>query len=150
MRKLDLGSGGRKFPDYESLDSDPKTNPDHLCDIERGLPFEDNTFDEIRAHHILEHIHTEKKTFVMYEIWRVLKKGGICDIELPSFPSPQSVQDPTHFSFWHRNSFMYYDVQSNFYKAFKAKTTEPVPAFSIVSSELQNEWLLKIKLRAFK
>jgi len=150
MRKLDLGSGGRRFTGYESLDKDPKTHPDHVCDIENGLPFADNSFDEVRAFHILEHIHTEKKTFVMYEIWRVLKKGGICDIELPAFPSVQSVQDPTHLSFWCRNSFMYYDVQSNFRRGFEARSSENVPAFTIVSSDLENGWLLKIKLRAFK
>ena len=150
MRKLDLGSGGRRFSDYETLDKEPKTFPDHLCNIEDGLPFDDNSFDEVRASHILEHIHTEKKTFVMYEIWRVLKKGGICDIELPAFPSVQSVQDPTHVSFWCRNSFMYYDVQSNFCRAFKSRSSEKVPEFTVVSSELKDGWLLKITLRAFK
>jgi len=114
MKKLDLGSGGRKLAGYISLDKDPKANPDVVHDIEERFPFPDNYFDEVRAYHILEHIHTEKKVFVMYEIWRVLKPGGIADIELPTFPHPQAVQDPTHLSFWHRQSFWYFEDGNKF------------------------------------
>ena len=149
MNKLDLGSGGRRFPGFITLDKDPKVNPDCVHDIEKKLPFSDNYFAEVRAHHILEHIHTEYKTFVMHEIWRVLRNGGIADIELPTFPHPEAVQDPTHYSLWHRNSFMYYERGNKFRDAFARRSSEPVPSFDVVSSEQQG-FVLKIKLRAVK
>jgi len=147
--KLNLGSGGRNYSGYISLDKNPGVKPNVIHDIEKKLPFPDNHFDEVRAHHILEHIHTEKKTFVMYEIWRVLKPDGIADIELPEFPHPQAVMDPTHFSLWHRNSFMYYEHNSPFRDAFVTHSMEPVPQFEVISSE-GDGFLLKIKLKAVK
>lgn len=134
---------------FLTLDKDPKTNPNFVHDIENEFPFTDNYFDEIRAHHILEHIHTEKKVFTMYEIWRVLKPNGVVDIELPFFPTPQSVQDPTHYSFWHRNSFMYFEDKNPFREAFARRYSEPVPRFKVVSSE-EAGYVLRIKLRAVK
>jgi SAM-dependent methyltransferase len=131
------------------VDKDPATRPDVCHDIETPWPFGDNAFGEIRAHHILEHIHTEKKTFVMYEAWRVLKPGGILDIEVPLFPFEQSVMDPTHVSFWVRMSFVYYEAGSRFRDAFAARSSEPVPAFAVVESK-QVDWKLNITLRAVK
>jgi len=147
--KLDLGSGGRRLHGYTTLDKDPKTNAHITHDIETPLPFPDNHFDEVRAHHILEHVHTEKKTLVMYEIWRVLKPGGIADIELPCYPHPQAVMDPTHLSLWHRYSFWYYEAGNRFRDAFASRSTEPVPQFA-VTEESQDDWLLKLKLKAVK
>jgi SAM-dependent methyltransferase len=149
MRRLDLGSGGRHFPGYVSLDRDPATKPDVCHDIETRLPFGDNEFDEVRAFHILEHVHTEKKTFVMYEVWRVLKPGGVVEIEMPAFPFVQAVMDPTHYSLWARESFYYFEDGNRFRDAFAARSSEPVPKFAVVSSS-QETWLLKIKLRAVK
>jgi len=150
VKKLDIGSGRRHFEDYITLDKDPKIEADVTHDIEKRFPFPDNTFDEIRASHILEHIHTEKKTFVMYEIWRVLKPCGIVKISVPSFPSPQSVIDPGHISFWHKDSFMYYEHGNRFRDGYEKRTSEPVPSFEIVESELINDWHLKITLKAIK
>lgn len=150
MDKLDVGSGGRKMQGYVSLDKDSKTKPDFVHDIETPWPFPDNHFIEARLYHILEHVRTEKKIFVMRELWRVLRPGGTADIEIPSFPSPQSVQDPDHKSFWHRNSFMYFEHENRFRDALQLKTSEYIPEFKIIESELVNNWLLKIKLRAVK
>jgi len=147
--KLDIGAGGVRRPGYVSLDCSPSTHPDVLHDIETPWPFEDNIFEEVRAHHVLEHIHTEKKTFVMYEAWRVLKPGGVLDIEVPEFPSPQSVQDPGHISFWHANSLMYFQDGSKFRDAYAARCSEPVPRFAVIES-VREGWLLKAKLRAVK
>lgn len=149
MMKLDIGSGGRHLPGYTSLDKDPATRPDVLHDIETPWPFADNALDEIREHHILEHVHTEKKTFVMYEAWRVLKPNGILDIEVPTFPFVQAVMDPTHVSFWVRMSFWYYEAGNRFRDAFVARSSEPVPKFAVIESK-QDGWKLNIKLRAVK
>jgi len=148
--KLDLGSGGRHFPGYVSLDRDPATTPDVVADIEGRFPFEDNTFDQVRAHHILEHVHNEAKVHVMAEIWRVLRPGGVADIEVPTFPSVQAVMDPTHFSFWCRESFWYFEDGNRFRDAFAGRySAGPVPRFKVLESK-QDGWKLSIRLAAVK
>ena len=149
MKKLDLGSGGRRIAGYWSVDKDAAANPDILHDIEERFPFDDNSIDDIRAHHILEHIRTEKKTFIMYEIWRVLKPGGIASVEIPLFPHPQAVMDPTHISFWVRESFWYYEHGNRFRDAFDRRTSYPVPSFRVVTDNSEG-WLLKLVLEAVK
>ena len=48
MKKLNIGAGDNPLPDYENIDiKDGKTA--------YPLDYPDNTFDEIRASHILEH-----------------------------------------------------------------------------------------------
>ena len=94
MKKLEVGSGRANFNGYLTLDIDPATGADYIHDIETPWPFSDSEFSEIRLHHVLEHVRTEKKTFVMREVWRVLESGGIADIELPVFPSPQGIRRP--------------------------------------------------------
>ena len=55
--KINLGSGYKRIDGFLNIDDDPLVEPDFLCNIENDrLPLEDNSVDEIRAHHILEHI----------------------------------------------------------------------------------------------
>ncbi len=66
-------------------------------DITRGLPFEDNTFDIVYMHHVLEHIHTDDDFFfVINEIGRVLKPEGTFDICVPPYTFEGAYSDPTH------------------------------------------------------
>lgn len=79
--KLNLGSGLTKIPGYLNVDSNPLCNPDYLVDLEKELPFEDNSIDEIRAYHIFEHINNFFG-FVK-ELYRICKPNAIIDIEVP-------------------------------------------------------------------
>jgi predicted SAM-dependent methyltransferase len=106
--KLNLGSGRRKLDGFVNVDKNPSMSPDLVHDVEVGLPFQDNVFDEVRAHDFLEHIHPDKVIFVMEEIWRVLRPNGVLDHFTPSTCGLGAFQDPTHRSFWNRNSWFYY------------------------------------------
>ena len=91
-KELILGVGNRKqkiiYPDNRiefenpiTLDIDPDCNPDVLWDLNvRPLPFEDDTFDEIHAYEVLEHLGKQgdyKGFFEEFgEYWRILKPGG--------------------------------------------------------------------------
>lgn len=108
LLKLNLGCGRRFMEGYINVDSRKELNPDRLVDIEKGLPFESNSVDEIIAYDFLEHIHVDKVIFVMQEIHRVLKIGGILDFMVPSTDGRGAFQDPTHNSFWNANSFLYW------------------------------------------
>jgi SAM-dependent methyltransferase len=77
------------------------------ADLSEPWPWEDSTVEHIRAHDIIEHILA--KIHTMNEAWRVLKPGGTFDIAVPTTDGPGAWQDPTHVSFWNRNSFMYFE-----------------------------------------
>lgn len=58
--------------------------PDLIADIaELQLP--DESFDEIRYHHVMEHLPRERADMALAEAFRVLKIGGVLDIEVPDF-----------------------------------------------------------------
>jgi len=79
--KINIGSGYKKRKDYVNIDISPTTYPDIVRDIEKGLPFSDSTIDEVITEHFLEHVRDIH--FVMFEIWRVLKKGCKVHIVVP-------------------------------------------------------------------
>ena len=94
--KLNLGSGYNKIEGFINIDNDLLTNPDCIVDFENNeLPFEDNSIDEIRAHHILEHIG-DGFIFLMQEIYRVCKNNALIDIIVPHHMHEVFYSDPTH------------------------------------------------------
>jgi SAM-dependent methyltransferase len=78
------------------------TAADVLCHLDHGgLPFRDNSFDHLRAEHIIEHVADIIAT--MEEFHRVTKPGGTIFIATPHYTDYSSFRDPTHR--WHLNSF---------------------------------------------
>jgi len=58
--------------------------PDVVADLSDELPmFADEAFDEIRCHHVLEHMIYNKSRIAVAAMFRVLKPGGILDVETP-------------------------------------------------------------------
>ncbi len=58
--------------------------PDVVADLSQWLPmFADDTFDEVRAHHVLEHLTSQQGLNALIAIYRVLKPGGEFDVEVP-------------------------------------------------------------------
>lgn len=108
--RLNLGCGYRKIEGYINIDNRAIVEPDLLCDVTLGLPYSENSVDEIRAYDFMEHIPIGKVIPVMEEFYRVLKSNGILEIFVPSTDSRGAFQDPTHVSFWNKNSFFYYVI----------------------------------------
>lgn len=81
--KLNVASGLRPKEEYINIDSDPRVHPDIVRNIEQGLPFSDNTVEEISSEHTLEHINPDNIHFVMFEFWRVLIPGGRLKVVVP-------------------------------------------------------------------
>ena len=106
--KVNLGSGNRPQVGYVNLDNREVCRPDVIADINDGLPFKNDSIDEIRAYDFLEHIPIGKTVGAVQEIWRVLKPGGLFDSKTPSTDGRGAFQDPTHVSFWNANSWIYY------------------------------------------
>jgi SAM-dependent methyltransferase len=75
-----------------------------ICDLDRfPYPFRDNTFHEIRAVHVIEHVADVMRT--MEEFHRLLRPGGTVYIATPHYTDFSSFCDPTHR--WHLNSFSF-------------------------------------------
>lgn len=96
--KLHLGSGYKKINGYVNIDGDKLVEPDLLMNLDDAnikLPFEDNSVNEIIAHHILEHIGIG---FIplMIELYRVAENGCIFDIIAPHHNHEVYYGDPTH------------------------------------------------------
>lgn len=109
--KINLGCGFKKVPGYINIDNRQECKPDRLLNIAKnGLKgFDDNSVDEVRAYDFLEHVPPDNVFFVMDEIWRVLKPDGRFEHFTPSTDGRGAFQDPTHRSWWNKNSWWYWD-----------------------------------------
>ena len=102
LRVLDAGSGVTFFPIYirlarrmtvECLDLDnsypermsqfcarlgiqPQI-PFHVADLTHKLPIEDGSFDVLLCISVLEHISSASRMDSLYELWRILRPGGV-------------------------------------------------------------------------
>lgn len=78
-RRLNLGAGDTPLQDYENID---------IKHGEAAYPLEnysDESVDEIRASHLLEHFGMDQAQDVLNEWARVLKPGGLMKIAVPNF-----------------------------------------------------------------
>lgn len=71
--KLNVGCGDEKLESY--------LNVDREVDLNKVLPYNDNSFKVIRCYHVLEHLIDVE--FTMKQFKRVLKKGGVLKVKLP-------------------------------------------------------------------
>ena len=109
---LEIGCGKLKSQGAIGLDIKMTRDVDLLSDLERPLPFKDESFETIIANQVVEHI--ENFTQLMAELHRILKKNGKLVIHVPYFRSSWSHIDPTHvrsftlltFDYWLKDSFL--------------------------------------------
>jgi predicted SAM-dependent methyltransferase len=82
-RGVDLGGNIGDHFNLHLLDADERAKPDTVADIQ-NLPFEDESFDAVCAHHVLEHVTVEGIISSLKEAYRVLKPGGELFIGVPN------------------------------------------------------------------
>lgn len=83
---------------YITLDRVMLPGVDIACDITKGLPFENDTIDDIICVHVLEHV--QDLEFIMREFHRILKPNGLLKIWVPHCFSPGAFGDSTHVRFF--------------------------------------------------
>jgi predicted SAM-dependent methyltransferase len=105
--KLHLGCGNDYKKGYVNCDLSKEVNPDKVVDLERKLPFKDNSVDEVLANHVLEHI----QNFIplMHELHRICKKNSKIIIRTPFYSSWGQFNDPTHVRFFTPWTFVYFE-----------------------------------------
>jgi len=91
---IDLGCGARKHPGYIGVDTAKLEGVDIVCNVEEGLPFEDNSIDGIYSNFFFEHV--SNTIFLFQEIYRVCKKDAIVEFSVPYYQSVTQYKDPTH------------------------------------------------------
>lgn len=109
--KLNLGCGKDIRMGYVNLDFVAAPGIDVIWDLEKfPYPFEDNTFDEVYAANIIEHLTDAKKTII--ELHRICKNNAIMKINVPHAMTPLAWGDITHKRVFSSESFKHYVLGS--------------------------------------
>lgn len=92
---------GETWTKLVTLDINPEHKPDVLHNLEDlPLPFEDNTFDEIHAYEVLEHIGQQGDWRFFFDqwsdFWRILKPDGLVCGTSPMRDTQWTWGDPGH------------------------------------------------------
>ena len=83
MRKVNLGCAYTKIDGFINVDFNPQCKPDIVHNLMKGLPFDSNSVDEVRADDFIEHM--PDFVSMMNEIGRVLKPGGLLKARFPHY-----------------------------------------------------------------
>ena len=92
--KLDLGCGDSKAKGFIGIDSVQYPGVDMIYDLNRNIPFPNDSVSEIRAIHFLEHVYSPD--LIMREIHRVLVDGGVFNFIVPSIRGEGAFAHPDH------------------------------------------------------
>jgi SAM-dependent methyltransferase len=131
---LNLGCGLAKLEGYVNIDNREEVNPDVAWDLLAGIPYADNSVDMVRAYDFLEHIPPPSTVWLVEEIYRVLKPGGIFESSTPDAEHGQAAfQDPHHVSFWVENTWRYFSEDSE-RKLYGTKANFQIDSISRVES----------------
>lgn len=152
--RLNLGCSDRLKTGYINVDSFRPPNADdsfQQADLTTYWTWPDSYVEEIVADDILEHL--PDKIHTMNEAHRVLISGGLFRIFVPTTDGRGAWQDPTHVSYWNRNSFWYYTKGVAEYERFHV-SYGITACFNVVSEEMMeysgNVHKLSIVLEAVK
>jgi len=76
-------------------------------DVTKGMPYCDDSVDEILADNFFEHLSNDDWIYVLNECHRILKPGGTIKLLVPPYTHSNAYSDPSHKSFWATGSFSY-------------------------------------------
>ena len=91
---IDLGCGSRKRQGHIGIDTAKLEGVDIVCDIEKGLPFEDGCVDGVWSNFLFEHV--SDTVFLFKELYRVCRNGATVEFRVPYYQSVTQYKDPTH------------------------------------------------------
>jgi SAM-dependent methyltransferase len=135
VRKLNLGCGRDVRPGYVNLDLAKLPRLDVVADLERPLPFADDSFDEVFSSHVLEHVGDLIP--LLAELQRIAKPGGVLRITVPHLSFFGAYTDPTHRRFFGYHSFDYFTPEGtyNFYSHLRFRIRKREIRFFWIKNE---------------
>lgn len=131
---IELGCGPNKSPSAIGMDMLPLDGVDIVHNLEEPFSFiPDNSVDEIRSSHLLEHV--DNLDMLIREIHRVLKPSGKHVAVVPHWSNPYYYSDFTHQRFFGLYTFDYMASK-------ETKLKRPVPDFySTVKFDIKSRHL---------
>jgi predicted SAM-dependent methyltransferase len=110
-KKLNLGCGKDVKQGYINLDSARLKGVDVVWNLEKyPWPFKDDTFDEVLAIDVLEHLSDKIKP--LEELWRITKDNAKIIIQVPNWNCEDAWVDPTHKQPYTNKSFDFFDPEN--------------------------------------
>jgi hypothetical protein len=98
---------------------------------------------------VIEHCVSEDAIFLINELGRVLKRGGLVRVIVPHALSAGATQDPTHVSFWTPRSFIYWSQIGTPYGGRAVGITANLVAVDgpVVKGDMETEAFIHVTLR---
>jgi hypothetical protein len=106
--KLDLGCGLHRqegFIGVDVIDAPGVIKSDILTYL-KNLP--DNSVDQARMYHSLEHVQMEHYLEVMRNLLRVCKNGAVIEIGMPYYNTGVNMANPYHHVYFNEHSFRFF------------------------------------------
>lgn len=127
VKKLDIGCANQCKDGFAGIDNVDYGQP-IIWDVRDGIPFPDNSIEEVYTSHFLEHLTNKEGKAFTEEVLRVLKPGGTFYNKLPSV---------THYG-------AFYQDHESFWNEARVKSLanpDNMPGWEIVSNITLNEEL---------
>ncbi len=83
IKCLNLGCGQRFHPEWVNLDLHSTSASVQKWDLQKDLPFPDESFDVVYHSHVLEHFSRAEGIQLLARCWRVLKPNGVIRVVVP-------------------------------------------------------------------
>jgi len=114
MKILDLGCGKNKVIGSVGLDKVKLESVDIVHDLlSFPYPLENESYDFIYLRHTIEHFAIENIDLILKECYRILKKNGKIQINVPHVFSLAAYTDLTHKSYYTFNSGKFWDKNNS-------------------------------------
>ena len=106
--RLHLGCGNEILPGWINHDLVELPGVDVVHDLDSyPWPFDDDRFEEVRLHHVLEHLSEPVRA--IEELHRITRDGGTIEVRVPYWNSTDWASDPTHKTQFSEYSFDFFD-----------------------------------------
>lgn len=114
-KKLNLGCGTAHIPGYINVDFFTPADLKH--DLREPLPYDDDSIDEIKSVHNVEHFTRAEWEKIRLDWYRVLKPGGKLVIDCPNmaYVCKMYLEQPDD-SFWRITMYGIQDHAGEFHK----------------------------------